>query len=292
MKQLRLYFEASEEAIKAINAILDPLFEDAGHPISIFRTVEEMPDWTFSIYIPEEEVDNATTIISSWMKKLNISASIHHETLESEGWVEKTLSDLKPVRAERFVVHGSHDKGCAKFNEISIEIDAGLAFGTGHHGTTAGCLEMIFQELKYKRPKNALDMGAGTGVLAIAIAKALKIPVLASDIDPVAEQVARQNAKINLCQGFLKCITAKGFSNPEFLSWNKFDFAVANILAGPLQKMALDFSKNLRPNATLILSGLLPHQKARIVAAYRIQGLSLKRAHILDGWLTLVLKKH
>lgn len=290
MSQIRLYFETSEEKAKQINAILEVDFEEDGYPVSIFEIDEDKAIWCVSVYTPEENLDDTEKRIHTVLKNLNYSANIEREELEDHGWIEKTLSDLVPVRAGRFLVHGTHDKDSVKPSDIGILVDAGLAFGTGHHGTTAGCLEMIGDELKSGHFRNALDLGAGSGVLAIAVAKAKRIPVLASDIDPIAMEVCDQNARINGVSKFVKSITAVGFNHTEFSNYVPFDLVIANILAGPLQKLAFDMSRHLSKNATVILSGLLPNQKARIVASYRAQGLSLKKAYIRDGWLTLVLK--
>lgn len=290
MSQIRLHFETSETKAKQINEKIEIAFEEDGFPVAIFEVDEDSQIWAVSVYSPEEEVDATQTRIHAILKELGYSADIQREALEDHGWIEKTLRDLVPVRAGRFIVHGSHDKDSVKPSDIGILVDAGLAFGTGHHGTTAGCLEMIGNELKSGHFRNALDLGAGTGVLAIAVAKAKHIPVLASDIDPIAMEVCDQNARINGVSKFVKSITATGFNNREFANYVPFDLVIANILAGPLQKLAFDMSRHLSDDATVILSGLLPNQKARIVASYRAQGLALKKAHIRDGWLTLVLK--
>lgn len=292
MSQIRLHFETSEAKAKEINVTFEVDFEEDGYPVAIFEIDEDKSIWSVSVYSPEENVDDTEKRIQKILEKLGYNATIEREELEDHGWIEKTLSDLTPVRAGRFLVHGSHDKDSVKPNDIGILVDAGLAFGTGHHGTTAGCLEMIGIELKSRHFRNALDLGAGTGVLGIAVAKANRIPVLASDIDPVAMEVCNRNARINGVAKFVKSITAVGFNHTEFSRYVPFDLVIANILAGPLQKLAFDMSRHLSDDAIVILSGLLPNQKARIIASYRAQGLALKKAYIRDSWLTLVLKNH
>ncbi|MBZ0228103.1 MAG: 50S ribosomal protein L11 methyltransferase, partial [Bauldia sp.] len=172
-------------------------------------------------------------------------------------------------------------------NDLAIEIEAGQAFGTGHHGTTAGCLVAIDRLAKSRRIANALDIGTGSGVLAIAIARRAKAPVLASDIDPVAVAVARENVAKNGAAGFVETFTAAGLGDRRFAARAPFDLIVANILAGPLAALAPAIRRKLANGGTVILSGLLPDQKARIVSAYRRQGLRLVGALVLDGWLTL-----
>jgi ribosomal protein L11 methyltransferase len=291
MSQQRLYIETSQNAARQIAARLESEFEDEGFPVASFETDEAGNMWTVSLYVPENESAQNTLAFRKIANELGYAGEIRSETLADEGWVEKTLGELAPVRAGRFVVHGSHDTGCAAPNEISVLIDAGMAFGTGHHGTTAGCLAMIDRQLKMHPVRHALDLGSGTGVLAIAIAKATRRPVLASDIDPVADHIARANARINNAHQWLTSITATGFNHRKFAEMAPFDLIVANILAGPLQALAPSLARHLAPSATVILSGLLPHQKARIVANYRTQGLKYEHAHYQSGWLTLVLSR-
>ena len=207
--------------------------------------------------------------------------------LPDTDWVAKSLEGLKPVRAGRFLVHGRHDRAKRRENDIAIEIEAGQAFGTGHHGTTAGCLAAIDRLAKTRRVVNALDLGTGSGVLAIAIARRCAASVLASDIDPVAVKVARENAGLNGVAARVRPVTAAGLDGRAFAARAPFDLIVANILAGPLAALAPAIRRKLAKSGTVILSGLLPDQKARIVSAYRRQGLRLVEALVLDGWLTL-----
>jgi ribosomal protein L11 methyltransferase len=211
--------------------------------------------------------------------------------LPETDWVAKSLEGLAPVRAGRFLVHGAHDRARRRPNDIAIEIEAGEAFGTGHHGTTAGCLIAIDRLAKTRGLQNVLDLGTGSGVLAIAIARRCAVPVLASDIDPVAVRVARENIAKNGAGRFVTAITAAGLDDRRFEERAPFDLVVANILAGPLQALAPAIRRVVAPGGTVILSGLLPDQRARIVSAYRRQGLRLCRAGVLDGWLTLVFER-
>ena len=184
----------------------------------------------------------------------------------------KSLEGLKPVRAGRFLVFGRHDRDRLKPNDLGIEIEAGQAFGTGHHGTTAGCLIAIAQEAKTRPIRNALDVGSGSGVLAIALAKLAKARVLASDIDPVATRVAEENVRLNGVAAHVRCITAAGLNGRAFAERTPADLIVANILAGPLAALAPAIRRAVAPGGTVILSGLLPEQRARIVATYRAAG--------------------
>ena len=146
----------------------------------------------------------------------DIAKAIVFDTIEAKDWVKASLEDLVPVPAGRFVVHGQHDRERVPANKLAIEIEAALAFGTGHHGTTRGCLLLLDHVLKAHQPRRVLDLGTGTGVLAIAAAKALHIGVLASDIDPPSVQVARENARLNETGHLVEMIRATGFSAPQF----------------------------------------------------------------------------
>jgi ribosomal protein L11 methyltransferase len=193
------------------------------------------------------------------------------------------------VRAGSFVVHGDHDRDAPRANEIAIEIGAAEAFGTGHHGTTAGCLLAIDAASRSRSYRRALDVGTGSVVLAIAIAKRTKASVLASDIDDRAVAIAAANGKANGVH--IRTVRAAGVDAHVFARYGPYDLVAANILAGPLAAMAPSLKKRLAKTATVILSGLLPGQKSRIVSAYRSQGLRLATERILDGWLTLIFDR-
>jgi ribosomal protein L11 methyltransferase len=220
-----------------------------------------------------------------------VAQDIAFDTVEARDWVKATLEELVPVRAGRFIVHGQHDRANVPLNKLGIEIEAALAFGTGHHGTTRGCLLLLDQVLKAWRPRRVLDIGTGTGVLAIAAAKALQIKVLASDIDPLSVRVARDNARLNGTGDLVKTICASGFSAPEFARRAPFDLVLANILANPLRQMATPMARHLAPSALVILSGLLPHQTQSVVVAYRARGMVLQRHIQVEGWSSLLMRK-
>ncbi len=212
-------------------------------------------------------------------------------TVEAKDWVKASLADLVPVNAGRYVVHGSHDRERVPTNKIGIEIEAALAFGTGHHGTTRGCLILLNQVLNQRVPKRVLDLGSGTGVLAIAAARTLRRHVLASDIDPRSVLVARDNAKLNGVGNLVEMIEATGFHSPRFAANGPFGLVLANILANPLRKLAPTLVKHLAPNAFVILSGLLPHQANSVVATYRGNGMKLVRRLQIDGWSSLLMQR-
>lgn len=216
-------------------------------------------------------------------------AGLRFSELSEKDWVAASLADLTPVRAGRFLVHGAHHRGQFPANLIGIEIEAALAFGTGHHGTTRGCLLALDALLKRRRRARVLDVGTGTGVLAIAAAKVLHSVILTTDIDPVAVRVANANARHN---GVAAFITNRVADGRRSLPWRgPFDVILANILLGPLTRMAPQLVRRLAPGGAIILSGLLPEQANAAIAAYRAQGLALVRRSVLENWATLVMKR-
>src|SRR5262249_48134774 len=220
-----------------------------------------------------------------------IADTLTFETVEARDWVRASLEDLVPVPAGRFIVHGAHDRDRVPANKLAIEIEAALAFGTGHHGTTRGCLLLLDHVLQSWQPRGGLDLGTGAGVLGIAAAKALKIGVLASDIDPPSVKVARENARLNESGSLVQVIRATGFSAPGFAQRGPFDLVLANILANPLRQLATPMARHLAPGAMVILSGLLTHQAGAVVAAYRAAGGVPVRHLRIEGWSSLLLRK-
>ena len=208
-------------------------------------------------------------------------------------WVAKVRRELSPVDAGRFFVFGSHDADKVPADRIPLQIEATVAFGTGHHNTTLGCL-LAFDALfdAGLRPANVADIGAGTAVLAMAAAKVLpQAQVLASDIDVVAVDVSRANVAINALEGRVLCVEAAGFDHLQIRRAAPFDLVFANILKGPLLELAPDMARHVAPGGHVILSGLLVIQAESIIDAYLASGFRLESRNDLGEWSALVLKR-
>jgi ribosomal protein L11 methyltransferase len=250
----------------------------------------EKDGWSVSIHFRRPPNETAVRALVALAAGADAANALTFATVASVDWAVASLAGLAPVRAGRFVVHGRHDRARVARHAVGIEIEAALAFGTGHHGTTRGCLLALDRVLRTRRPRRVLDIGTGTGVLAIAAAKALRRRVLAGEIDPRAVKVARENARLNGVGSLLDVVRASGLS-AQLRAGAPFDLVLANILARPLQRLAAPLASCLAPQARVILSGLLPAHANSVLSAYGAQNLVLERRIVLDGWVSLVMVK-
>jgi ribosomal protein L11 methyltransferase len=211
--------------------------------------------------------------------------------LPDQDWIRLSQEGLPPVRAGRFFVYGAHDAGLVPPGVLALKIEAGMAFGTGHHETTALCLSALSDLAKRRRYRNVLDLGCGTGLLAIAAAKLWRRRVLATDIDRVAIEVTDENARANGVAPLVHAETADGMTHPAISTQAPFDLIIANILAGPLTHLAPGIARAVAKGGTLVLSGLLTWQENLVVSFYTPHGLILRQRRRDGPWSALVLER-
>jgi ribosomal protein L11 methyltransferase len=215
---------------------------------------------------------------------------VHVQLLPDTDWIKLSQEGLPPVRAGRFFVYGAHDAGTVPPGVIPIRIEAGMAFGTGHHETTSLCLAALSDLSKRRRYGNVLDLGCGTGLLAIGAAKLWRKRVVASDIDPTAVGITRENAAANGESTLIHAITADGLASPALAAKAPYDLIIANILASPLTQLAPSIAHSLSKGGALILSGLLTWQENLVLSFYRPFGLILRETRRDGPWTALVLE--
>jgi ribosomal protein L11 methyltransferase len=281
--------QTDERRAKALTELLGEVFDPAETAVAAFET-EDGRTWLLEAYFAHPPDEDAIRDLARPVVGDGIDGAAF-DTLGRTDWVKASLEGLKPVRAWRFLVHGAHDRPSVRSNDLAIEIEAALAFGTGHHGTTRGCLLALAAELKRRRPRAMLDVGTGTGILAFAAAKALHTRVVAGDIDPEAIRTARENARLNGIAPHLSLYVGPGVRHGLANRPGHFEIVTANILAGPLRRLAPSIARVLAPDGTLILSGLLVRDVPGVLSAYAAQGLHLRSRSVLEGWATLVLRR-
>lgn len=277
--------DCDEPTARRLAATLDELSDDAA--IAAFE--REGGRWAVEITFdtPPDEADVRALV--GGQAGPEAATALRFDTIEQRDWVAASLEGLPMVRAGRFTVHGAHHRSALRANTIGIEIEAALAFGTGHHGTTRGCLLAVDRLARRRSIHRVLDVGTGTGVLAIAAARLIRRKVCATDIDPVAVEVARGNARHNRAGAL---VTFAAGDARRALPWHgPFDLIMANILLGPLTRMAGPLTQRLAPGGYVILSGLMPDQANAARSAYAAQGLVLEYCETLENWVTLTMRR-
>ncbi len=213
------------------------------------------------------------------------------QQLPEANWVERVQAETRPSEIGRFWIHGSHIDQAPPDGLVPVQLDAGLAFGSGEHATTEGCLRALDQVAKRRRFAQVLDMGCGAGLLAIAAAKCWPAQALAVDNDPVAVEVAADNARINAVDERFDALVSDGYAHPTIRARGPFDLILSNILADPLCDMARDLANHLAPDGTAILAGLLERQASQVVASHQTYGLFLRRKIKIGPWTTLIMSR-
>ncbi|MGF1463643.1 MAG: 50S ribosomal protein L11 methyltransferase [Maricaulaceae bacterium] len=281
----RVTARGAKSACEACAQALETLIDADTTAYGLFEEVEGGA-WRLDVY-------TQTAADTAQVEALLRSApelGVETERLADADWLALALSGLPPVYAGRFIVYGAHDAGRVPKNAVGLRIEAGQAFGTGHHGTTKGCLIAFHDLLKHWTPQAVLDLGAGTGALAMAAAKTTQAAVIATDIDPIAVRIIGENARLNGVEHAITPLRADGFRHP-LLRGLSVDLVFANILANPLIGLARDVAIAVRPGGRAILSGLLFAHERKVRAAYLNRGFTLEHRHRLDGWATLVMRK-
>jgi ribosomal protein L11 methyltransferase len=283
-----------EAAARRIADIIVETFDPAEAAAAAFehgarRDWKAVP-WTVEAYFREAPDEAALRALVVCAAGEEAGAALEFGEIATADWVAASLAGLPAVRAGRILLHGRHNRDAVKAYDLGIEIEAALAFGSGHHGSTRGCLLMLDRLARRRHPRSILDIGTGTGVLAIAAAKLFRVPVDASDIDSVAVAAARANARLNGAARFVRPVIASGLRHPEFDAAS-YDLVLANILARPLRQLAPAIRRVLAPGGEIILSGLLDCDVASVLSAYGSQGLALANRLDLDGWASLHLRR-
>ena len=286
--QIRLHYRTAKAKAEELYQKMDAAFEDDAYPLAITEIDEAKAIYEVSLYVEEDEKAVVQTRLAQILGVNQDEIDI--EVLPDIDWVQHSLEGLNPVRAGRFFIHGSHDRDKVMPNDLAIEIEAGQAFGTGHHGTTVGCLELLAEVMANEKPQNALDLGTGSGILAIGMALIAPIRILATDIDPIAINVAKENFALNGVSDTITAITATGLDDNEITSRAPFDLIVANILANPLIELAPQMVPAKAKNGSIVLSGILEEQHDRVVKAYQDQGAKYIKTLHHEGWVAIHLK--
>ena len=286
---------SDERRARAVADLIFESFEPAEAASTAFETDDLWPGggkaWLMEAYFGSEPDEEAIRALIAAAADETTARSATFGMTEKRDWVANSLAGLKPVRAGRFLVHGSHDRSRVQPNDVAIEIEAGLAFGTGHHGTTRGCLMHFDRLLKRRRPRRVLDVGCGAGVLAIAAAKILRRKVWLGDIDPVAVAVANANARLNGVGVFCRAIVSRGVENAALREAAPYDLVFANILARPLRLLAPSLAAVISADGDAIVSGLLLADVPGVLASWRAQGFHLAERIELEGWASLRLRR-
>lgn len=279
---------AGQDAAEALAAALERM-DPAPTGVGTFEIEDGSGRWEVGAYFLEPPPEAVLMLLAAAFGAADFALS----ELPEIDWVAKVRRELHPVEAGRFFVYGPHDAGRVPAGRIGLQIEATVAFGTGHHGTTQGCL-VAFDRLAAAgfAPARVADIGCGTAVLAMAAAAVLpQAQVIAGDIDAVAVEVARANVAINGLAGRIACLEAAGFGHPGLAAGAPYDLVFANILKGPLIDLAPDMAANVTPGGRVILSGLLTVQAMAVQAAYAAAGFTAESRDDIGEWSTLVLRR-
>jgi ribosomal protein L11 methyltransferase len=274
----------SEAAAAALGEAMERL-DPAPEGVGVFEIEDESGTWEVGGYFTAPPDLAGLALLSTLHEARDFAVSEVPDT----DWVDKVRRELTPVEAGRFFVYGSHDADKVPPGRVALLIEAAMAFGTGHHGTTLGCLCAIDRLAVGPAPRRVADIGCGTAVLAMAAARVWDAEVVASDLDPVAVATARANLAANGLAGRVRVVEAAGFEDPALAG--PFDLVLANILKGPLIDLAPAMARATRPGGRVVLSGLIERQAEAVIGAYEAAGFEMERNDRFGDWVTLMLRR-
>ncbi len=282
----QVHARLDREEAERLSDILAELEPSPASAVSIQEMTRTL--WSLDAFcLDEEAAEGAASIIR--LESPGAEPSV--QELEDKDWVTESLNGLPAVEAGPFYVAGSHELASLSGGRLPVWIEAGPAFGTGHHGTTKGCLEALAEQMRTRKFANVLDIGTGSAVLAIAAIKAGATRALGTDIDEESVRVANENRVNNRVGRSLKLLVANGANHSEIRERAPYDLVMANILANPLVSLSRDIAALTAPGGRIILSGLLNFQEPQVRAAYQNRGLTLTGRRRLNGWSTLVFAR-
>ncbi len=291
--QVSQYFQVSFILPFASAGHVQDSFDDIALSASAFELDEALDQWKCDVLFAEppdmEEVTRRAALLAMLAGKK--APEITTAIIMQQDWLSLVARNFPPLSIERFFVHGSHVEEAPPVASIPIQVEAGAAFGSGEHGTTRTCLQALAWIHRRRNLTHILDMGTGSGILAIAAAKLWNAEILAVDIDPIAVDVTRDNVRINRTQHVTACAVSDGYKSSVVKHFGQCDLVIANILARPLVKFAPMLAQTLQPSGYCVLSGLLEEQERMVFSAHRVQGLHLVKRFTHEGWCTLILQK-
>lgn len=285
----RIELTVPARTVAAFESALEP-FADA---VSWFMNAseDEEGEWTVEAVVRQTPdraaIDAALALVAAAFAVAVPEPRIAR--VPNTDWLTENLRNFPPIAAGRYFVHGSHFEGRVPWGRIGLMVDAGTAFGSGEHPTTMGCLLALDWLARRRRFRRPLDMGCGSGILALAAARTWPVRVLATDIDPAAVAVAAFNARRNALAARVAAAVSDGYTSRRVHAGRPYDLIIANILANPLTRMSAELARHLAPGGVAVLSGLLGRQERQVLAAHRRQRLRLLRRFVIGDWHTLVI---
>lgn len=278
---------SGKDAAEALGTAMESL-EPAPSGVGVFEVEDGSGTWEVGGYFTDAPDEIALALLAA----VHGAGEFVVSELPETDWVAHVRRELSPVEAGRFFVYGSHDSDRVPEGRVALLIEAAMAFGTGHHGTTLGCLRALDSLIDAGvTPADVADIGCGTAVLAMAAARVFDARVIASDIDTVAVEVAEANLRANDLADRVRCVEAAGFDHPDLSAPGAFDLVFANILKGPLIELAPDMARAVRPGGHVILSGILNEQADEVLDHYQAQGFNLVSREAIVDWTTLKMRR-